>query len=146
MGYFADVSRTYLCGDGRPNPAQLEAYKLAYDFSYESMDLFKPGMNFQEIAEKCPPLPHEYLDQRYGAIAHGVGMSDEWPSIYYPQDMALVYDGELAPGMTLSVESYVGEVGGREGVKLEQQILVTETGHELLAKYPFEEALLGRQV
>ena len=49
----------------------------------------------------------------------------------------------LAPGMTLSVESYVGEVGGREGVKLEQQILITEDGHELLVRFPFEDDLLG---
>jgi Xaa-Pro aminopeptidase len=45
--------------------------------------------------------------------------------------------------MTLSVESYVGEVGGREGVKLEQQILITEDGHELLVRFPFEDDLLG---
>ena len=70
-------------------------------------------------------------------------MSDEWPAIYYPQDEAFIYDGELAPGMTMSVESYVGEVGGREGVKLEQQILITEDGHELLARFPFEDELLG---
>ncbi len=66
-------------------------------------------------------------------------MSDEWAAIYYPQDAAFIYDGALKPGMTMSVESYVG---GREGVKLEQQILITEDGHELLARFPFEEALL----
>ena len=64
--------------------SKLEAYKLAYNFIYESMDLFRPGMSFPEIAEKCPVLPQEYRDQRYAAIAHGVGMSDEWPMVYWP--------------------------------------------------------------
>ena len=40
------------------------------------------------------------------------------------------YDGVLEPGMVVSVESYVGRLGGREGVKLEEQLLITERGHE----------------
>ena len=48
--------------------------------------------------------------------------------------------------MTLCVESYMGEVGGDEGVKLEQQVLVTETGCELLTSFPFEDSLLDRQI
>ena len=74
----------------------------------------------------------------------GVGMCDEWPAIFYPQDYpAYGYDGALEPGMVMSVESYVGEVGGPEGVKLEQQIMITEDGHKLLCKFPFEEELLA---
>jgi Xaa-Pro aminopeptidase len=39
------------------------------------------------------------------------------------------------------VESYVGEAGGLEGVKLEEQVLVTDTGAEVLSTYPFEDRL-----
>jgi Xaa-Pro aminopeptidase len=56
------------------------------------------------------------------------------------------YDGLVEPGMTLCVESYMGEVGGDEGVKLEQQVLVTETGCELLTSFPFEETLMAREI
>lgn len=52
------------------------------------------------------------------------------------------YDGVIEPGMTLCVESFIGEEGKGEGVKLEQQVLVTETGVELLSRFPFEESLL----
>ncbi len=49
--------------------------------------------------------------------------------------------------MTLCVESFIGEDGGpaspTEGVKLEQQVLITETGNELLSLFPFEEELLA---
>ena len=45
--------------------------------------------------------------------------------------------------MTLCVEAYVGAEGGSEGVKLEEQIVITETGAEILSRYPFEEAMLA---
>ena len=48
------------------------------------------------------------------------------------------YDGLIKPGMTLCVESFIGKEGGREGVKLEEQVIITENGVELLSTYPFE--------
>jgi Xaa-Pro dipeptidase len=44
--------------------------------------------------------------------------------------------------MTICVESYIGEEGGEEGVKLEQQALIGDGGIELLSSFPFEQALL----
>jgi Xaa-Pro aminopeptidase len=49
----------------------------------------------------------------------------------------------IEPGMVMCVESYVGRVEGGPGVKLEEQVLITETGHEVLTSYPFEDRLLG---
>ena len=45
--------------------------------------------------------------------------------------------------MAICVESYFGAVGGSEGVKLEQQVLITETGFEDITPYPFEDKLLA---
>jgi Xaa-Pro aminopeptidase len=76
-------------------------------------------------------------------MIHGVGLADEYPSIKYRPDFgARGYDGVLEPGMTLCVESFTGAQGGREGVKLEEEVLITETGVEVLSKYPFETHLL----
>jgi hypothetical protein len=44
--------------------------------------------------------------------------------------------------MTLCVESYIGEEGGREGVKLEQQVVIGPNGPELLTDFPWEEDFL----
>ena len=44
--------------------------------------------------------------------------------------------------MVICVESYMGAVGERDGVKLEQQVLVTNEGYEMLTSYPLEEKLL----
>jgi len=45
--------------------------------------------------------------------------------------------------MTLCVESYIGADDGREGVKLEEQVLVTDSGIEVLSQFPFEDSLLA---
>ena len=50
--------------------------------------------------------------------------------------------GVVEPGMVFSVESYVGARNGHEGFKLEQQILVTENGSELLSDMEFKDYLL----
>ncbi|MEP7204272.1 MAG: M24 family metallopeptidase, partial [Ilumatobacteraceae bacterium] len=75
--------------------------------------------------------------------AHGVGMSDEWPRVYYRQDWdAHGYDGVIDPHMVLSVESFVGSDQRGPGVKLEQMYLVTDDGPEPLSTYPYEPSLL----
>jgi Xaa-Pro aminopeptidase len=80
-------------------------------------------------------------------LVHGVGMADEYPHCSHAVDFDKSgYDEVFEAGMTVCVESYVGEVGGDEGVKLEQQVLITETGTLLLSTYPFEDELLDRQI
>jgi Xaa-Pro aminopeptidase len=69
-------------------------------------------------------------------------MCDEYPRVNPRFRGPTPYDGILQPGMVLCVESYMGEVGERDGVKLEQQVLVTEDGYELLIGYPFDDGLL----
>ena len=143
FGYAADISRTYFSGPGKPNGYQKELYQRAFDEVHHNLELMRPGASFRELTEKAFRQPAQFRDQHYPVVAHGIGMSDEWPSIFYPQDERLIYDGQLEVGMAICVESYVGEVGGPEGVKLEQQILITEGGYELLTKFPFEEAFLS---
>ena len=78
---------------------------------------------------------------------HGVGMHGETPFIAHLQDFSRFGgDGVLEPGMVLSAESYIGEVGGPEGVKLEEEVLITATGSELISRFPYEEELLGREI
>jgi Xaa-Pro aminopeptidase len=45
--------------------------------------------------------------------------------------------------MVMCVETYVGRYSGGPGVKLEEQVLITESGYELLTSYPFEKDLLS---
>jgi Xaa-Pro dipeptidase len=141
-GYCSDVSRTFLCGDGAASSAQRSLYSLAAEQVEFNTALLAPGLAFREYTERAWRIPARFDDQNYGCIAHGVGLVDEWPAIYCDLKDPLLQDGVFAPGMTVCVESYMGEVGGREGVKLEQQVLITQTGHEILSLFPLEPRLL----
>lgn len=48
--------------------------------------------------------------------------------------------------MAICVESYIGEEGGAEGIKLEEQVMITENGVELLSTFPFDDRLLPGEV
>jgi len=150
FGYYADFSRTFYCGTGRPSNEQRKLYRLAYEQIQHNMALIKPGMTFREVAEKAWQIPEPYIKNRYFVLAHGVGMTGEYPYVFHQLDFADAYDGLIEPNMTLCIESYIGAEGDAddpsEGVKLEEQILVTETGIELLSNFPFDEDLLGREI
>jgi Xaa-Pro dipeptidase len=143
-GYCADISRTWLCGKDRASNRQIDLYRLAREQIASNFEMLRPGLAFRELSEGSFQLPSRYRANRYSVIAHGVGLCDEWPAIYYPEDAARSgYDGVLEQNMTICLESYVGEEGGSEGVKLEEQVLITATGAELLSTYPFEEEVFG---
>ncbi len=147
FGYCADISRAHFCGPGRPSDEQRKLYRLAWEQIHHNMALLKPGVTFRELAEQAYTMPERCRPNRYSSLLHGVGLCDEYPRCAHLDDMERSgYDSVLEPGQTLCVESYMGEVGGREGVKLEQQVLITETGYELLSTFPFDEELLGREV
>jgi Xaa-Pro dipeptidase len=142
-GIYADFSRTFVCGSGRAADEQRRLYALALAQIEHNTALLRPGATFREVSEKSWPIPDEYVSQRYFCLAHGVGLTGEYPYLLHPQDFDGVgYDGVLLEGMTLSVESYIGVEGGREGVKLEQQLVVGRDGPELLSSFPFEDQLL----
>ena len=143
-GYCCDISRSWIVGDVAPTDEQKRLYQLAYDHVMTNIDLLQPGMSFAEVTAKAHRLPEEFRALRYGVLAHGIGLCDEYPSIRYPEDVDdHGYDGEVEVGMTLCVEAYIGAEGGREGVKLEEQVVITQNGAEPLSSYPYEDALLG---
>ena len=145
-----------------PALAQKITIDYAHDFDFEKVKTFQyvetedSNMKdelmhgrardaiIRELTEGGHQLPEAYLPQRYSSRFHGVGLCDEWPGIKYPADFEdRGYDGVLEPGMMLCVEAYVGEVGGPDGIKLEDQLLVTEAGVENLTRLSFDEKLLG---
>lgn len=142
-GYYSDFSRTFHAGPDAPSPEQRRHYRLALEQVQHNVALLRPGLGFRDYAAQAFDVPAEFHANRYYLSAHGVGMTGEYPYLYHRADFERSgYDGELVPGMTLCVESYMGAEGGPHGVKLEQQVLITETGHEVLSRFPFETTLM----
>jgi Xaa-Pro dipeptidase len=141
LGYFADVSRTYLCGDGQPTAGQRALYDFAYRFIQESIPLFRPGMSLPDIAAKAPTFPDQYKANRYAVLAHGAGMSDEWPAVYFPDTSWSGFGNDpevLEENMVICVEALVAEENRGESVKLEEQIIVTARGPEVISRAPYD--------
>ncbi len=138
-GMMVDISRTWICGDGRgagggPTPQQREIHGLACEQLARNIELLTPGRTFRELTfDAWHPPVEDY--RHYSCLYHGVGQCDEYPEIYFPEIWdEWGFDGALEPGMVLTVEAFVGSRQGGEGVKLENQVLVTPDGPELLTR------------
>ena len=136
-GYCADISRAFVEGN-KFNSDQKKIYQMAVEHIMHNADLIKPGLSFNKFTEKSWKLPEEYYGNRYSCMVHGIGLCDEWPMIRYPTDGGQ-REGCFEKNMTISVETYIGKVGGKEGVKLEQQYLVTDNKLELMSLHPLED-------
>ncbi len=136
-GYCADISRAFVEGH-KFNEDQKKLYLMAVEHINYNAELIKPGLPFKEFTEKSWKLPEEYYGNRYSCMLHGIGLCDEWPQIKYPTDGGQI-EGHFEKKMTITIESYIGKTGGKEGVKLEQQYLVGENKLELLSHHPLEE-------
>ena len=141
-GYSSDLSRSFLCGDGAPNPVQRQLYQLAREQIDTNAARLRPGMAWREFAERAWACPDAYRPTRYGLIGHGLGLAGEFPNIPH-HDPALPYPeiGHIEPGMVVCLESYIGSPEAGQGIKLENQYLVHDTGVECLSPYPWDRRL-----
>lgn len=133
-GYGVDFSRTFLCGDGAPSEDQLRLHTLALDQLQTNASLLAPGRSFENFARTAWTVPERHAPYGYYCLAHGLGLSGEHP--YVPQaqkDEPYGFEGEFEPGMVICIESYIGDAKVGEGVKLEDQFLITEAGVERMS-------------
>lgn len=123
-GYQADATRTFVLG--RPQPAQIHAWDVvrrAYD---AAINLARPGVPCAEMERVSAEIIREAGFIPAHRIGHGIGLatSFEWPSLDTEQS-------PLEPGMTICIEPGV-YAPGIGNMKLEDDVLITETGCELL--------------
>lgn len=135
-GYCADLSRSWTCGYTPFNGRQKRLYDTALSQTYHNLELIRPGVSFREFNDRSWRIPDAHIPYRYLLALHGVGMADEWPAVPLHVDWSdLAMSGRFEPGMVLCVESLIAE-SGSESVKLETQVLVTQTGCERLDSFP----------
>jgi Xaa-Pro dipeptidase len=143
-GYCADISRAWTVGHVAPTAEQRKLYRLAHEQVQHNMSLLRPGLSHREFVERSWDIPAAYHHNRYCCVVHGVGLADEYPALAHKGgDWASAgYDGVFEENMVLCVESYIGEEGGAEGIKLEQQVLITADGCQALSRFPWQDGWL----
>ena len=139
LGFYNDISRSWMIGERRPTPAQANLLDLSREQIAHNIDLLRPGMSFVEFASRAYRLPDAYLPNRYADLVHGCGLGVEYPFVLYPEDADDgMYDGRFEANTIVCVESYVGALDGPDGVKLEQPVLIAEDGPEVLSALPLD--------
>jgi Xaa-Pro aminopeptidase len=134
-GCFFCVSRTFPVDP--PSPEQTATYDEARDWVEKMKELVRPGITCGDLAAQAPAIPARFVEQRYECMVHGIGLEEENPSVCHPQDRQSNADTVIEPGMILVVECYMGEVGADHGVKLGDEVVVTDEGSRTLVPYPW---------
>ena len=143
-GICIDISRTWWIGDRAPRSDMVAAMQHGVEHIRHNMSLLKPGVPLRDLTFNAHTLAPQYQRGKYGCLMHGVGLCDEWPLISYPDNFVEgAFEYVLEPGMVLCVEALISPEGGDFSIKLEDQVLITEDGHENLTRYPFDPALCG---
>jgi Xaa-Pro aminopeptidase len=141
LGYAVDFSRTFLCGDGESTPTQRAIYAMALEQLQRNAANLAPGRSFEEFARLAYDVPEPHRQYGYYQLAHGLGLAGGHPNVPRIGDGRYGLPGDIEPGMVLCVESYIGDPGSGQGVKLEDQFLVHDDSVERLSRYPLDARL-----
>jgi Xaa-Pro dipeptidase len=143
-GYFGDVARTAICGEASGD--QKKIYTAVYEALKAGISEMRPGRTNKDAAEALVRIAAKYgFGDRLLSlfIAHGVGIgANEPPYIGETLPGAPVY--EFQPGMVFAVEPliWVEGIRGGGGVRLEEQVLITETGPHVMSRTAFDQRLM----
>jgi Xaa-Pro aminopeptidase len=147
MGYRTCYYRTFSVGGA--STSQIDAYKQCREWLDAAIDLVRPGTGTDEIAQVWPraeDLGFANEEAAFGLqFGHGLGVAlYEFPMI--SRLHSLEHPVELEQGMVFALETYCPASDGRSAARIEEEVLVTATGNEVLTRFPADELLVaGRQ-
>ncbi len=145
QGYKSCVYRTFCVG--KASPEQKAVYEECRTMLYDGMETIKDGSTDWEVLEKWPDSPKYWGHNTWAevgpyALGHGLGLTlHDRPFFNRMNQVAGVPQQTFREGMVLAVETYAGQKGGKFGVRLEENILVTKDGYERLSLWPIDELM-----
>ena len=137
-GYHTCVYRCFCCG--KPTQKQKDIHARCLEYQLGGIEAVKPGVTTADIATVWPDHKamgakdeHEIFGLQYG---HGIGVG-LWEFPIISRAYSIDHPVEIEPGMCFALETYAGD--GYDGVRLEDEVVVTETGIEVITKFPTDE-------
>jgi Xaa-Pro aminopeptidase len=118
------------------------AYKKAREWMDEAIALIKPGVTTDKIARAFPKAPEIGFESEMAAFGlnfcHGIGLGlHERPIISRLNS----FDDpmELQAGMMFAVETYCPATDGTSAARIEEEVIVTPGGAQIITLFPADE-------
>ena len=145
-GYRTCYYRTFAVGSA--SPAQKDAYRRCRDYIDAAIALVRPGTTTAEIVKQWPPAEEFGFPNELAAFAlqygHGVGLSI-WEKPILSRLVSLDHPEVLEEGMVFALETYWPASDGWSAARIEEEVVVTADGCEIITKFPAEELLVAGQ-
>lgn len=128
-GYCSDITRTFVVG--RPSEKQRDMYLAVLEAQRAALSAVRPGVRASEVDWAARAVLEEYGYGRFftHSVGHGLGIEvHEFPRLSPDSDV------ELRSGMVVTIEPGI-YVNGFGGVRIEDDVLVTDTGAKTLSSF-----------
>lgn len=132
---------------GKTTQAQKDLYEEARAVWYDGMNVIKDGAADYDVPEKWPDSPQYWGYDSWDevtayCITHGLGLTlHDGPAINMTKMARWYPPSTPKEGMSLVIETYAGHKGGKDGVRREENILVTKDGYEFPSRWPIAELM-----
>jgi Xaa-Pro aminopeptidase len=144
MGYRTCYYRTFNIGG--VSHSQLDAYKQCREWLDAAIALVRPGMTTDKIAEVWPTAEElGFPDEEtcFGLqFGHGIGVG-LYESPMISRVHSLEHPVGLEEGMVFALETYCAATDGRSAARIEEEVVVTATGCDVLTRFPADELLVA---
>jgi Xaa-Pro aminopeptidase len=147
LGYRTCYYRTFAVGSA--SRAQADAYKRCRDLLDDAIELIKPGVTTAEVASVWPRAEEFGFPGEEAAFAlqfgHGVGLSI-WEKPIISRLVSLDHPEVIEEGMVFALETFWPATDGWSAARIEEQLVVTSDGCEVITRFPAEELMVaGRE-
>ncbi|MGN6503632.1 MAG: M24 family metallopeptidase [Pseudolysinimonas sp.] len=143
-GYRTCYYRTFAVGSA--SSAQRDAYTRAREYMDRAIALVKPGATTADIVSVWPTAQEFGFADEEAAFAlqygHGVGLSI-WEKPIFSRLVSLDHPEELKEGMVFALETYWPSKDGWGAARIEEEVVVTADGCEVITKFPAEELIVA---
>jgi Xaa-Pro aminopeptidase len=144
MGYRTCYYRCFSIGYA--SFAMIDAYKRCREYLDAAISLVRPGRTTAEIASVWPKAEEFGFSDEEAAFAlqfgHGIGLAI-WEKPVISRMVSLEHPHEIKPGMVFALETFWPSTDGWSAARIEEEIVVTETGHEVITRFPAEQLMVA---
>jgi Xaa-Pro aminopeptidase len=143
-GYRTCYYRTFAVGSAAP--AMIDAYKRCRDYMDAAISIVKPGITTADVVKLWPKAEEFGFANEEAAFAlqygHGVGLSI-WEKPIFSRLVSLDHPEVIEEGMVFALETYWPASDGWSAARLEEEVVVTKDGCEVITRFPSEKLLVA---